>query len=77
MENVPYSSIISCINNTSYVKTDDNKIINEKQIRWVKKLNECLEVCTKSDGCIVGKNTHSICRLNNLESYNRLNKFFE
>ena len=77
MENVPYSCMISCMNNTSYIKTDDNKIINEKQIRWVQKLNECLEVCTKSDGCIVGKNTHPICRLNSLESYNRLNKFFE
>ena len=26
----------------SYLKTDDNKLINEKCITWVKKMNECL-----------------------------------
>ncbi len=61
-----------------YIKTDDNKIINEQHIRWVKKLNECLEVCTKSIGCNVdSKDTHKICKLNNLNSYNKLNKHFE
>jgi hypothetical protein len=73
MENLP----ITYMNNTSYIKTDNNKIINEKQIRWVKKMNECLEVCIKSDGCIVGKDTHPICKNYSLESYNRLNKYFE
>jgi hypothetical protein len=28
----------------SYLRTDDNKIINEKYIRWVLKMNECLDV---------------------------------
>ncbi len=27
-------------NNTFYIKTDDNAIINEKYIRWVKKMND-------------------------------------
>ena len=61
----------------SYIKVDDNKIINEKCIKWVKKLNDCLEVCNLSTGCIVGRNTHTICKSNNLESYNKLNKHFE
>ena len=26
----------------SYLKADDNKIINEKCIRWVKKIDQCL-----------------------------------
>lgn len=60
-----------------YFKTDDNKIINEKYIRWVKKINDCLEVCTKSNGCSTGKDTHKICKLNNLDSYYKLNKHFE
>jgi hypothetical protein len=65
-------------NQNSYLKTDDNKIINEKQIRWVKKMSDCLEVCTKSNGCF-SKNydTHKICKVNNLDSYNKLNQFFE
>jgi len=65
------------INNASYLKTDDNKIINEKCIKWVKKMNDCLEVCTKSTGCNITGDTHKICKINNLDSYNKLNKHFE
>ena len=60
----------------NYIKTDNKKIINEKHIRWVKKMNECLEVCTKSTGCSE-KDTHRICKFNNLDSYNKLNQHFE
>ena len=61
-----------------YIKTDDNAIINEKCITWVKKLGDCLEVCAKMTGCNVKhKDTHKICKLNNLDSYNKLNKYFE
>jgi hypothetical protein len=63
-------------NQTLYIKTDDNKIINERCIKWVKKMDDCLEVCTKSIGCIVKEDTHRICKLNNLVSYNKLNKNF-
>jgi hypothetical protein len=60
----------------NYLKTDNNKIINEKHIRWVKKMNDCLEVCTKSTGCSEN-NTHRICKFNSLDSYNKLNQHFE
>jgi hypothetical protein len=64
--------------NISYLKTDNNRIINEKHIRWVKKMNECLEVCTKSFGCSINDgSTHKICKINNPDSYNKLNKHFE
>jgi hypothetical protein len=65
-------------NKTLYLKTDDNKIINKKCITWVKKMSDCLEVCTKSTGCdIASGGTHKICKLNNPNSYNKLNKYFE
>jgi hypothetical protein len=64
-------------NNTSYIKTDENIFINEKCIKWVKKMSDCLEVCTKSNGCIANENTHTICKINNPHSYNKLNKFFK
>lgn len=67
-------------NNQTYIKTDDNKIVNEKCIKWVQKMGECLEVCTKSVGCNVDAkfgDTHKICKLYNLDSYNKLNKHFE
>ncbi len=63
-------------NQPLYIKADDNKIINEKCIRWVKKMSECLAVCTMSKGCSI-EQTHKICKLNNLDSYNKLNKHFE
>lgn len=55
-------------NQVSYIKTDDNKIINEKCIRWVKKMNDCLKVCIKSDGCYGIKDIHIICKSNNPSS---------
>ena len=65
-------------NNNFYLKTDDSNIINERRIRWVKKMGDCLEVCIKSTGCSIKSNdTHKICKLNNLDSYNKLNKHFE
>jgi hypothetical protein len=65
-------------NNTVYLKTDNNLIINEKRIRWVKKMSDCLEVCVKSTGCNVKNgDTHKICKINNPDSYNKLNKHFE
>jgi predicted nucleic acid-binding Zn ribbon protein len=61
-----------------YYKTDDNRIIHEKCIRWVKKMNECLEVCIKTSGCYtLGEDTHKICKINTPDSYNKLNQHFE
>ena len=65
-------------NNQIYIKADDNILINEKHIRWIKKMSDCLEVCSKTNGCnIKHKDTHKICKINNLDSYVKLNKYFE
>ena len=64
-------------NQVSYIKTDDNKILNEKCIKWVKKMDQCLEVCIRTNGCRVGLNTHVICKSINEEGYNKLNKHFD
>jgi hypothetical protein len=62
----------------TYIKTDNNRIINEKYITWIKKMNDCLEVCVKTDGCSIRSgDTHKICKFNNSDSYNKLNKHFE
>ena len=65
-------------NKTVYFKTDDNRIINENCIRWVHKMNDCLEVCILISGCNPKDKTttHKICELNNHDSYNKLNKHF-
>ena len=64
-------------NTTIYLKTDNNKVINEKSIVWIQKINDCLEVCTKSDGCVPKKTTHRICKLYTPDSYNKLNSLFD
>ena len=65
-------------NNTTYIKTDDNRIINANAIRWVQKMSDCLEVCLRTQGCNVHDgSTIRICKLNNPDSYNILNKHFE
>jgi len=63
----------------SYIETDNSVIINEAYIKWVKKMGDCLEICTKSNGCYTGNkgDTHKICKLNNLSNYHKLNKHFK
>ena len=64
-------------NKNSYIKADNNKVINEKNIKWIKKINDCLEVCTKSNGCSLDKDTHKICKFHTPDSYNKLNSLFD
>ena len=59
-----------------YIKVDGNMIINEKCIRWVKKMDECMSVCIKIAGC-TDKETLKVCKINNNDSYMKLNKNFE
>jgi hypothetical protein len=62
---------------SKWYKTDDNRIIQERHIRWVKKMDETLELCTKYNGCQVSVDTIIITKSKNPESYNRLSKLFE
>lgn len=63
---------------SEFIKADDNTVINTRSIKWIKKMNECLEVCTKSIGCIKGsEETHKICQYKTSNSYNELNKLFK
>lgn len=66
-------------NQPIFIKVDDNQILNLNCIRWVKKMDECLQVCAKSNGCIPMSETdkHKICKLTNPDSYNKLNNFFQ
>lgn len=62
--------------NVSFIAADNDIIINEATIRWVKKMNECLEVCSKHGGCYIGRETIRICKINNPQSYEKLEKYF-
>jgi hypothetical protein len=62
---------------SSYIKADNNIVINERHIRWIKKINECMEVCSKEDGCLSKINTIKVCKQYTPTSYDKLNKYFE
>ena len=42
-------------------------------------MSDCLEVCIKVSGYNLydNRDTHKICKLNNPDSYNKLNEHFE
>ena len=58
-------------NKNSFIKADNNRVVNEKFIRWIQKIDQCLE------GCAIGTGTSTICKLNNPDSYEKLNKLFD
>ena len=60
----------------SYIKADDNKVINETAIKWIKKIDDCLLICTKSIGCMEKLETNQVCKINNYNSYMKLNQLF-
>jgi hypothetical protein len=65
-------------NQVTYIKVDNNVIINKQCITWVKKMNDCLYICAKTDGCYQdGRDTFRICKQNNLDSYNKLEQLFK
>jgi hypothetical protein len=41
------------------------------------KIDQCLEICSKMDGCDIGNGTSRICKLNNPDSYEKMNKLFD
>ena len=64
------------VDTTSYIKADDNIIINERHIRWLRKVDDCINICYRHSGCVNGYGTVPICKINSPESYDKLLKHF-
>ena len=47
------------------IKTDDNTLIQENDIRWIRKNSDCLRICIKPTGCYI-EDTFKLCKENNL-----------
>lgn len=61
-----------------FIQINEHTIINESTIRWIKQMNECMYICSKSDGCIIHLDTHSVCKNIKPILYNKLkNRFSE
>lgn len=58
-----------------FLKTDDNTCVNENAIYWMRKLDKCIYVCTRSVGCgyhPIQGHTHKICEDVSTESFRHL-----
>ena len=74
-DKVDYYSINNSIDNRSFIKVDDDRIININFIRWVKKKDECFYICSKLTGCSI-EDTHSVCKTTNSQTYYKLFNLF-
>ena len=63
--------------NPEFIKFNDGLVLNKKYIRWIKKIHDCMYICTKSDGCNT-LTSHVICSSNeeDKKSFDKLNTMF-
>jgi len=64
------------MDNKNFIKADNNVIVKKQSIRWMKKMDECILICSKSTGCSTA-DAHRVCEINNSVSYALLNKQFQ
>jgi len=68
-------------NNENFIKVDGDRILNVNFIRWIKKTDECFNICSRMDGCYSSDksifiNTHSVCKSTNSESHHKILNLF-
>lgn len=63
--------------NTDFIKFNDDLVLNKKYIRWIKKVHDCMYICTKSDGCN-NWSSHVICSSNENQKkdFDKINQIF-
>lgn len=63
-----------------YVKTDNNLLLSSAHIKWVKQMDECMEICADMHYCTAKgpfKNTYSVCKVLNPKSYKNLKDLYD
>lgn len=60
----------------TFIQTDNQFIVNEQCIRWIKKVHDCMQICAKPTGCVSSFDTLRVCKMNSPDSYDRLNNYF-
>lgn len=70
------NEVPSTVKKDIFMLCDGDRLVNIKYIRWIQRLNETMEICTKSTGCSMGKDTIKISKLLHPQSYSKLNVMF-
>lgn len=60
----------------NFILCDGDKLVNTKYIRWIHRLNETMEICSKQTGCSMGKDTIKLSKILHPQSYSKLNVMF-
>lgn len=67
-------------NKCNFIKINENTIINENYIQWMKQIGDCIYMCNKVYGCDEGTlyGTHKVCKGgDNHKSYVKIEKHFK
>jgi hypothetical protein len=71
-------SILSVIDTHQKMQEKKKTGFPVKYIRWIKKIDECMNICSRMNGCDVNDGSSlRVCKLYNPSSYNKLNKLFQ
>jgi hypothetical protein len=66
--------------NSNLLPISDELILNATHIKWIRKYNDCMHICMKSNGCnnlLIDNDTHKVCANSNsdleMKTYKKLN----
>ena len=63
-------------NKPTFIISDSGIAINPNFIRWIKQVDNCMEICTRFDGCMVGTNTIQVCENVNKINFDKIHSDF-
>lgn len=64
----------------NFIKISDDEVINQTAIKWMKKMDECIEICINDDCGVTFSGypyTKHVCQFSNKELFNILNRHFD
>lgn len=59
-----------------FFKVGDDTIIHYNYIQWIKKYEDCFEICGKPGGCIKYLQTSKVCKNTNPDGYKAFLKIY-
>jgi hypothetical protein len=61
--------------NKQFIQVKPDLLINQNHITWIKRIDECMHICIKVDGCTLDT-THKVCKSANPTGYDKIQTLF-
>ena len=71
--NKPMSASTS--SNSPFIQVKPDILINQNYITWIQRIDECMHICTKVDGCTLNT-AHKVCNSVNPTGYEKIHMLF-